>query len=73
MAALFGKKNGMQIQPQYVALWSVLFHEGSAMKHVWITHLPPNTTSYMQPLDQRIIYSLKHSYSKCLACYFWGN
>jgi hypothetical protein len=29
-------------------------------------YLPANTTSYMQPLDQGIIYCLKHAYRKRL-------
>jgi hypothetical protein len=44
-------------------------HEGLTLKHVYLLHLPANTTSYMQPLDQGIIYCLKHAYRKRLACF----
>jgi hypothetical protein len=41
-------------------------HEHLTLKHVHLLHLSANTTSYMQPLDQGIIYCLKHAYWKCL-------
>jgi hypothetical protein len=41
-------------------------HEGLTLKHVRLLHLPANTTSYMQPLDQVIIYCLKRTYWKHL-------
>jgi hypothetical protein len=43
-------------------------HEGLTLKHVRPLHLPANTTSYMQPLDQGIIYCLKRAYQKRLVC-----
>jgi hypothetical protein len=44
-------------------------HEGFTLKHVHLLHLPANTTSYMQPLYQGIIYCLKHAYWKRLVCF----
>jgi hypothetical protein len=44
-------------------------HEGLTLKHVHLLHLPANTTSYMQPLDQGIIYCLKRAYLKRLVCF----
>jgi len=34
-------------------------NEGLTLKHVGLLYLPVNTTSYMQPLDQGIIYCMK--------------
>jgi hypothetical protein len=44
-------------------------HKGLTLKHVRLLHLPANATSYMQPLDQGIIYTLKRAYWKCLVCF----
>jgi hypothetical protein len=36
------------------------------LKHVRLLYLPANTTSYMQPLDHRIIYCMKPAYRRRL-------
>jgi hypothetical protein len=41
-------------------------HKGLTLKHVRLLHLPANITSYMQPLDQGIIYCFKRAYRKRL-------
>jgi hypothetical protein len=41
-------------------------NEGLTLKHICLLYLPVNTTSYMQPLDQGIIYCLKNAYKKCV-------
>jgi hypothetical protein len=41
-------------------------HECLTLKYVRLLHLPANTTSYMQPLDQGISCRLKRAYRKHL-------
>uniref|UniRef100_U9TAP3 DDE-1 domain-containing protein n=1 Tax=Rhizophagus irregularis (strain DAOM 181602 / DAOM 197198 / MUCL 43194) TaxID=747089 RepID=U9TAP3_RHIID len=38
----------------------------NSLSNVKVHFLPPNTTSFLQPLDQGIIYSLKAQYRKLL-------
>ena len=33
-----------------------------SIPHIWVIYLPPNCTSFVQPLDQGIIYSFKCRY-----------
>jgi hypothetical protein len=40
--------------------------EGLTLKHVRLLYLPASTTSYMQPLDQGIIYCMKRMYRRRL-------
>jgi len=42
--------------------YAVHSSEGCTLKHVHIFCLLPNTTIYMQPLDQGIIYCMKQAY-----------
>jgi len=62
VAAVLGKKNGMQEQEHSVAVWTnaACNHEGL---HHSSLHLTLNT-SYMQPLDKDIIPCVKHTYQK---------
>jgi hypothetical protein len=41
-------------------------HKCLTLKYVHLLHLPADSTSYMQPLDQGIIYCLKCAYQKSL-------
>lgn len=43
---------------------------GLNLNNVRVMYLPANTTSYMQPLDQGIIYCLKRAYRKRLVRYY---
>lgn len=44
--------------------------EGLPLRNIKVLYLPANTTSYLQPLDQGIIYCLKGGYRKKLVRYF---
>lgn len=45
-------------------------NEGCTLKHVHIFFLLPNTTTYVQPLDQGIIYCMKQAYPRHRTCFF---
>jgi hypothetical protein len=53
VAASFGKENGLQKETSQCSAHN---HESLMLKHIRLLYLPANTTSYMQPLDQGMIY-----------------
>jgi hypothetical protein len=71
VAALLGGEDGLQNTNVLLLLdqCSAHNHEGLTLKHVRLLHLSANITSYMQPLDQGIIYCLERAYWKRLVSF----
>jgi hypothetical protein len=71
VGTLLGEEDGLQNRSILLLLdqCSAHKHKGLTLKHVHLLHLPANTTSYMQPLDQGVIYCLKQAYQKRLVCF----